>query len=172
MKLQSKILSTFVLLGAVGMTASAAVTTTGTGDAAASPAGATEWRHAPGWHHGGAHGGILHQLNLTADQLTKIKAIFAAERSQMQSLRSTQRSTQDRLASTLPTDSGYAALLASAQSTAQSEETLRVQTWGLVLQELTSTQLAQIPGIISAREQAWAAKKAAWQAKHPVPAAP
>jgi len=172
MSIRDKILPTFILATAVGMTAYAAGTvTSSTAISGGGPSGAHGWHHGRGHGPEGSYFGLLHQLNLTSDQRTKIKAVFAQAKPQFEALRTTQRATHDRLAGTLPTDPAYAALLASAQNGAQSEETLRAQTWGLVLQELTPAQLAQIPGLLSAREEAWAARKAAWQAQHPVPVA-
>jgi Spy/CpxP family protein refolding chaperone len=158
------ILPSIVLLSAASIAAYAASPSTATTDVNP-PAAGHEWHR--GHRHGGTYGGLLHQLNLLDDQKTKIKAIFVQARPQFEALRTAQRSARDQLASTLPTDSAYPALLASVQSAAQAQVSLKAQTWGLVLQELTKEQISQIPGIIAAREQAWAARKTEWQAKHP-----
>ena len=168
MKNRIRLLPAFILASAVGMTAYAAGTVTATNDGNVSN-GTPRWRHAGGLHGDGNYVGLLHQLNLSSDQEAKIKGIFAQAKPQLQAIRTAQRSTRDALAGTLPTDPAYAALLASAQSGVQSEEALRAQTWGLILQELTPVQVGQIPGLLAARRQAWAARKAAWYASHAAP---
>jgi len=164
MSSRNKLLPAFILASAVGMTAYAAGTATATSDG--NFISHDGHRRFPGRSHhpGGSYAGLLHQLNLSSDQEVKIKGIFAQARPQFQTLRTTQRATRDKLAGSLPTDPAYAALLTSAQRGAASEETLRAQTWGLVLQELTPAQLGQIPALLAAKHEAWAARNAATNA--------
>ena len=56
-------------------------------------------------------GFVLHKLNLTADQKTQVKAIFADEKSQFEALRSERKANRKALATTPPTDPGYPALI-------------------------------------------------------------
>ncbi len=124
------------------------------------------------WHHGeggiGPMGFVLHQLNLTADQKTQIKAIFAGQKSQFEALRASAKSNRQALAVTAPTDPGYPALLETAKSNAATRISLASQVWSQVYGSvLTKEQQAQIPAIVAAAQAARASKEAAWKGQHP-----
>ncbi len=124
------------------------------------------------WHHGeggvGPMGLVLHKLNLTADQKTQIKAIFAGQKSQFEALRASAKSNRQALAATAPTDPGYPALIETAKSNAATRITLESQIWSQIHESvLTKEQQAQIPAIVAAAQAARASKQAAWKAQHP-----
>jgi Spy/CpxP family protein refolding chaperone len=126
------------------------------------------------WNHGhgglGSMGFVLHKLNLTADQKTQIKAIFAGQKSQFEALRASEKSNRQALATTAPTDPGYPALIETAKSNAATRITLASQTWSQIYASvLTKEQQAQIPAIVAAAQAARASKVAAWKAQHPQP---
>jgi periplasmic protein CpxP/Spy len=113
-------------------------------------------------HHHGAAGPFMHalrQLNLSAEQQTQIKSIFAASKPQFQSLGASMRSNAETMAAMSPTDPGYPALLVTAKANAaariQQMSDVKAQIFAL----LTKAQQEQIPQII-------AADKAKWQQRH------
>jgi len=124
------------------------------------------------WHHGdrgglGAMGFALHKLDLTADQKTQIKAIFADEKSQFETLRTSAKSNREALATTPPTDPGYPALIQTAQTDAATRIKLASQTWTQIYENvLTKAQREKIPSIIAAAQAARQAKMSAWKAEH------
>jgi Spy/CpxP family protein refolding chaperone len=131
---------------------------------------------AHGWHHHGHRGGmffVLHKLNLTAEQKTQIKSIMASEKGQYEALRTSARANHTALATTAPTDSGYPALIQTAQTNAATRVKLRSETWSAIYTTvLTKTQQAAIPGIVAAAQQAREARMAEWKAAHPQAPAP
>jgi len=73
-----------------------------------------------GKRHNG-HGGFRHvlaQLNLTAEQQTQIRSVFALAKPQLQTLGANIRQNRDALAATAPTDPAYPGLLATAKENA------------------------------------------------------
>jgi Spy/CpxP family protein refolding chaperone len=129
------------------------------------------WRHG---HRGGfgAMGFVLHKLNLTADQKTQIKAIFAGEKSQFEALRANGKSNRQALATTAPNDPGYPALIQTAQTNAAARISLMSQTWKQVYENvLTKAQRDQIPAIVASAQAARESKMAAWKAQHTQPTA-
>jgi periplasmic protein CpxP/Spy len=115
------------------------------------------------WHgHHGPGGHFMHvlkQLNLTPEQQTQIKSIFAAAKPQFQELIASMRSNHEALAAAAPTDAGYPALLATEKANAAKriEQMSAVKTQ--IYAVLTPTQIKQIPQIL-------AADKAKWQQRH------
>jgi Spy/CpxP family protein refolding chaperone len=122
------------------------------------------------WHgHHGPGGRFMHvlkQLNLSPEQQTQIKGIFATSRTQFKELGSSMRSNHEALAAAAPTDAGYPALLATEKANAakriEAMSAVKTQIYAV----LTATQIKQIPQIL-------AADKAKWQQRHsnPAPAA-
>jgi Spy/CpxP family protein refolding chaperone len=114
-------------------------------------------------HHHGFMGMVLHKLGLTDAQKGQVKTIMASEKSQFQALRTSSQTNHEALASTPPTDTGYAALVATAQKNAAMRIQLQSETWANVYNNvLTPTQQAAIPNIVAAAK----AKRAQWQAEH------
>ncbi len=133
---------------------------------------------APAWHHGhfghgggpGAMGMVLHKLNLNAGQKTQIKAIFAGQKTQFEALRASVKANRQALATTPPTDPGYAALVETAQQNAATRIMLEQQAWKQIYESvLTKAQQQQIPGIVAAAQAARESKIEAWKAQHPKP---
>jgi Spy/CpxP family protein refolding chaperone len=129
-----------------------------------------------GWHHGHHGGGmgemgfLLHKLNLTPEQKTQIKSIFAGQKAQFETLRESGKSNRQALATTPPTDPGYPALIQTAQANAGARIALMSQTWKQVYENvLTKPQKDQIPGLVAAARAARESKMAAWKAQHPQP---
>jgi protein CpxP len=118
-------------------------------------------------HHGHSEfRHVLHQLNLTADQQTQIRSVFAQAKPQLQTLAANIRQNRDALAATAPTDPAYPNLLATANANAaariQAANNIKTQIYAI----LTPAQVAQIPGIVAADQAARAARIAAWRAAH------
>jgi Spy/CpxP family protein refolding chaperone len=114
------------------------------------------------WHHHGRGAHFMHvlkQLNLTPEQQTQIKSIFASAKSQFKELGQSIRSNHEALETSAPTDAGYPALLATEKANAAKriEQMSAVKTQ--IYAVLTSAQIKQIPTII-------AADKAKWQQSH------
>jgi protein CpxP len=109
---------------------------------------------------------VLRQLNLTADQKTQIKSVFAQAKPQLQTLRSAVRQNHDALAAMAPTDPAYPGLLATAKANAaarvQAASDVKAQIYAI----LTPAQVSQIPGIVAADQAARANRSAAWRAAH------
>ncbi len=129
---------------------------------------------APAWHHGhggaGAMGMVLHKLNLGPDQKAQVKAIFAGQKTQFEALRESAKANRQALATTPPTDPGYAALVETAQHNAATRIMLEHQTWKQIYESvLTKQQQQQIPGIVAAAQAARESKMQAWKAQHPQP---
>lgn len=150
----------------VGLTAYA----TGTAPATAgAPAAQGQWHHHR--HHGGMFF-VLHKLNLTDEQKTQVKSIFAGEKAQFEALRSSAKANRQALAATPPTDPGYPALIQTAQTNAATRIKLESETWSAVFSNvLTKQQQQAIPGIVAEAEQARAAREAEWKAEHAAAAA-
>jgi len=119
------------------------------------------------WHHG--RWGMMHlysKLGLTTEQQASIKAIFAAAKPSMQSLRQQMQANHQKLESVTPDDANYStvvsevaqtnATLASQRTTEASQ--LNAQIYAL----LTPTQKTQLATL----KAQWAAKAAAWKAAH------
>lgn len=69
-------------------------------------------------HDGLPHDGLrmmsaLKQLDLTAEQQQSVRAVFDGNAEQRKALRERQRSNRDSLASTMPDDANYPALIAA-----------------------------------------------------------
>ncbi len=128
------------------------------------------------WHHHGHRGGgfffVLHELNLTAEQKTQIKSIMAEQKSQYTALRASIKANRTALATTPPTDPGYATLIQTAQTNAATRIKLQSETWAAVYGKLTTQQQQAIPGIVAAAQQAREARVAAWKAAHAQATAP
>jgi len=141
-----------------------------TADTAPAPSAAAE----PGFHgHFGAYRqmlggyrGVLKQLNLSTDQQTQIKSVFANARPQLRSQFATARANREKLASLAPTDAGYPAALAAVQHDAAARVQLASDIKTQVYAVLTPEQQAKIPAIRAANKAAFAARRAAWQQAH------
>jgi len=114
------------------------------------------------WHHHGPGARFMHvlkQLNLTAEQQTQIKSIFAAAKPQFKELGASMHSNHEALSAAAPTDAGYPALLATEKANAAKriEQMSAVKTQ--IYAVLSAAQIKQIPQIL-------AADKAKWQQNH------
>jgi len=118
------------------------------------------------WHgHGPARHfmHILKQLNLTPEQQTQVKSIFAAAKPQFKALGANTRSNAEAMAAMAPTDSGYPALLATAKANAAARIQQMSDVKAQIFAVLTKSQQEKIPQVI-------AADKAKWQQRHDNPA--
>jgi Spy/CpxP family protein refolding chaperone len=130
-----------------------------------SSAGATAGSPWHGHRHG-ALGSALQKLNLSADQRNQIQSIYAQAKPRFKSLQSERRTNLDALATTPPTDPGYPALVAAAQSNAAAGVQLRADIWSQIHAVLTPDQQAKIPGLVAQAKAERQARRAAWQARH------
>jgi periplasmic protein CpxP/Spy len=143
-------------LATAGLAAVAVHAATSTDAAPDAPAG----QH---WHgHHGPGGRFMHvlkQLNLSPEQQTQIKSIFASSRAQFKELGSSVRNNHEALAAAAPTDAGYPALLATEKANAakriEAMSAVKTQIYAV----LTPAQIKLIPQIL-------AADKAKWQQRH------
>jgi len=138
-------------LAAAGL-AGVAVHAATSSDTTTPPASTGHWHH----HGRGAHFmHVLKQLNLSPEQQTQIKGIFASARSQFKELGTSMRSNHEALESTAPTDAGYPALLATEKANAAKriEQMSAVKTQ--IYAVLTAAQIKQIPAIIAADKAKW-----------------
>jgi Spy/CpxP family protein refolding chaperone len=162
--------SSLCLAAALSGVAAYAATTEG-------PAPPSACGGAPQWHHGhgrglGEMGLVLHKLDLGPDQKTQIKAILAGEKSQFEALHENAKANWQALATTPPTDPGYAALIETAQHNAAARIMLESQNWKQIYESvLTKQQQQQIPGIVAAAQAARESGMGAWKARHPQPPA-
>jgi Spy/CpxP family protein refolding chaperone len=145
--------------------------------AGADPASSADGPAAHGWHHGhegfGPMGFVLHKLNLTSEQKTQVKSIFADEKSQFEALRASANANREALATTPPTDPGYAALVQTAQNNAATRIKLESETWSAIYGNvLTKEQRDAIPGIVAAAQAKRQARMSEWQAQPPQSGAP
>jgi Spy/CpxP family protein refolding chaperone len=125
---------------------------------AATSSDSTTQTAAPQWHHHGRGAHFMHvlkQLNLSAEQQTQIKSIFASAKSQFKELHESMRSNHEALEATAPTDAGYPALLATEKANAAKriEQMSAVKTQ--IYAVLTPAQIKQIPAIIAADKAKW-----------------
>jgi Spy/CpxP family protein refolding chaperone len=129
----------------------------------------------PGWHgHGGgplgAHGRLLHKLNLTADQKTQIRSILAGEKSQFEALHTSVEANMKALETTAPNDGAYPALLETAKANAATRINLESETWKQIYESvLTKTQQGAIPAIIAAEQAARQQEMHQGRAEHEAP---
>ena len=155
------VFSTIFLITALG----GAVAHADTATPAPAVASQHHWR-AGHRYRAGTFRRVLRRLNLTAEQKTQIKAVFAQARTQLQASRASMRSNHEALATTSPTDPSYPALLATEKSNAatrvQAASDVRTQVYAL----LTPAQQAQIPALVAADRAAREARVAAWRAQH------
>jgi Spy/CpxP family protein refolding chaperone len=139
--------------------------------APAAPSGAADSAGSHHWSAGAARGAmefrhVLRQVNLTPEQQTQIKAIFAQARPNMEALRASVRSNHEALAATSPSDPNYPALLATEKTNGaariQAASDLKTQIYAV----LTPAQQAQIPAILAADRAARDARMAARRAQN------
>ena len=162
--LAGALLGAAALWGATGISIAAAADET-----AATPAAPSPYAQ---WHHRHGAGRLLSKLNLSAEQQTSVKAIVAAARPQLKSIREEMRANSLKLRQTQPNDPNYTNVLAQvaqANGSLHSQlitqrEAMRAQIFK-VLTPSQQTQLAalqaQMQARIQARRQARAAGAAA-----------
>jgi Spy/CpxP family protein refolding chaperone len=122
-----------------------------------------------GQHHG--WGGpdrsfqrVLEQLDLTADQKTRIELLVVQARPAMQATQQNGRTNRDQLLITPPTDPAYPGLLEFAKSNAAELIQQMSDLWSQVYGQLTAEQRAQIPGIVTATKTERDTRKASRRA--------
>ena len=150
------------------LAASAAIAETPAPDTAAPAQGVAPQSHGGHWH-GHGHGEfrhVLHKLNLTPEQKTQIKAIFATAKPDFQTKFAAARANHEALESMSPNDPGYPAALATEKANAaarvQAASDMRAQIYAI----LTPAQQAQIPSIIAADRATRQERMAAWRSQH------
>ncbi len=117
-------------------------------------------------HHGGPFAHVLKQLNLTADQQTQVKSIFAQAKSQMKTQHESMRANHEALMAASPTDANYPSLLATEKSNAAARVQAMSDIKSQIYAVLTPEQRAQVPSLIAAEQAARAQKFAALRAQH------
>jgi Spy/CpxP family protein refolding chaperone len=147
-----------ILIAAIAVVGLAAVAV----NAATSTDTTTTPAHSGHWHHHGPGAHFMHvlkQLNLSAEQQTQIKSIFAAAKPQFKSLRESMRSNHEALLAATPSDADYPSLLATEKANAgkliDQMSGVKTQIYAI----LTPTQIKQIPQIIAADKAKWQQRK-------------
>ncbi len=110
--------------------------------------------------HRGGHGphggaplmGTLRQLDLTAEQKQNVRSVFETTKQQRAALRDQQRSNRTALASTLPDNPEYPALIAARKKLAADAIQQSSDTQTQVYALLTAEQKAQIPQLLAERQ--------------------
>jgi Spy/CpxP family protein refolding chaperone len=147
------------LLG--GAASASAAIEPGTPNAAPTPRGPHH-----GW--GGPDRGfqrVLGQLDLTAEQKSRIQALVVQATPAMQATQQSGRANRDQLLITPPTDPAYPGLLAFAKSNAAELIQQMSDLWAQVYGELTPDQRAQIPGIVASASTERDSRKASRRAQ-------
>ncbi len=110
-------------------------------------------RHGQSHHHGDAPLlGTLKQLDLTTAQKQSIRSIFESNAPQRQALREQQHSNRTALASTMPDDPRYPALIATQKQLAADAIQQSSDTQTQIYALLTPEQKAQIPQLLAERQ--------------------
>lgn len=121
--------------------------------------GASDQRHGSMHHHRG-HDRLpmmstLKQLDLTADQQQSVRAVFESNAQQRKALRERERANRESLASTMPDDPDYPALIAAKKQLAaesiQHASDMQIQVFAL----LTPEQKAKVPQVLAERKARW-----------------
>jgi protein CpxP len=149
------------------LAASAAIAETPAPDAAAPAEGAALQSHGRHRHGHGEFRHVLHKLNLTPEQKTQIKSIFAAAKPDFQTKFAAARANHQALESMSPNDPGYPAALATEKANAAARVQAKSEMKAQIYAILTPAQQAQIPTIIAADRAAREQHMAAWRAQHP-----
>ena len=123
-----------------------------------------------GQHHGwgGPDRGfqrVLGQLDLTAEQKTRIQGFVAQATPAMQATQQSGRANRDQLLVTPPDDPAYPGLIAFAKSNAAELIQRTSDLWSQVYDELTPDQRAQIPGLVAAARTERDSRKASRRAQ-------
>ena len=105
---------------------------------------------------------------LTAEQKQSVRAVFENNAPQRKALHARQRSNREALASTMPDDPGYPALIAAKKQLAAEAIQQASDTQTQVFALLTAEQKAKIPQILAERKARWEQRRAERQAQRPV----
>jgi Spy/CpxP family protein refolding chaperone len=126
--------------------------------------GSSDQRHGSMHRHRG-HDGLPHdglrmmsalkQLDLTAEQQQSVRAVFDGNAEQRKALRERQRSNRDSLASTMPDDPNYPALIAAKKQLAAEAIQQASDTQTQVFALLTPEQKAKVPQVLAERKARW-----------------
>jgi protein CpxP len=119
------------------------------------------------WHGRGEFHHVLRKLNLTPEQKTQIKSLFAAAKPDFKSKFAAARANHQALEAMSPNDPGYPAALATEKANAAARVQARSEMKAQIYAILTPAQQAQIPTIIAADRAAREQHMAAWRAQHP-----
>lgn len=127
---------------------------------AADGAGAkTEKQHQMHHRHGARHGSplmsTLKQLDLSAQQQQSIKAVFQGNADKRKALRDQQRANRQALATTMPDDANYPALIAAQKQLAADAIQQMSDTQTQIYAVLTPEQRAKVPEILAERKAKW-----------------
>lgn len=144
------------------LAACAALTLTGAAVYADNSADSTSGRiekqqmhHRHGARHGSPLMGTLKQLDLTAQQQQSIKAVFQGNAEKRKALRDQQRANRQALATTMPDDANYPALIAAQKQLAADAIQQMSDTQTQIYAVLTPEQRAKVPEILAERQAKW-----------------
>jgi Spy/CpxP family protein refolding chaperone len=150
-----------------------AALTIGVAGAAGTPAPTAQrpaMAHRGGFDGAGMEGGpgfrfhrVLESLDLSADQQARIKAIFEQARPRLQALHESGHANREQLATTPPTDPGYAGMVAQAKVHAGDLIEATSELWTQVYGVLTPAQREQIPNIVAAEQSRRDARREEWK---------
>lgn len=156
-----------IVIAAIAVVGLAAITVN-----AATSTDTTPPMHSGHWRHHGPAAHFMHvlkQLNLSAEQQTQIKSIFASAKPQFASLRQSMRSNHEALLAATPSDAEYPALLATEKANAgkliDQMSGVKAQIYAI----LSPAQIKQIPQVIAADKAKWQQRQ---QSSAPAASAP
>lgn len=158
-RLKSSLLAACAALTIAGAMTCAAAGTDGT--AAQKDGGHKHGR----MHHRHGHDGLplmstLRQLELTTAQEQSVRALLESNAAQRKALRDRQQDNRAALASTMPDDPDYPALIAAKKQLAAEAIQQASDTQTQVFALLTAEQKAKVPQILAERKARWEQRRA------------
>ena len=120
--------------------------------------------HRHGAHRGGsALMGTLKQLDLTAEQQQSVRSVFQNNADQRKALAQQSRANRQALASTLPDDPKYPALIAERKQLATQRIQQSSDTESQIYALLTAEQKAKVPQLLAERKARREERRQQWQ---------
>jgi periplasmic protein CpxP/Spy len=107
--------------------------------------------------------GMLKELELTDAQQQSIRAVIDGNAAQRDALRERQRANREALATTMPDNPDYPALIESQKQLAVDAIQRASETHTQIYNLLTAEQKARVPELIAQRKARWAERREMWR---------